>query len=121
MTEGAGRPLLYQLPPVEAEPPDMRSAYVGSDIPHSNISSQHSEDWLPLFRQRRRVNPEEMEAAILTYCREDYRTTKEIAEALGRSKGTIQNHYLPRLLKKGQLVLRYPEQPRHSQQAYRAR
>lgn len=118
---GVGRYMTYHLPTEAPLTSHTSSPYVGSNIPHSNISLQQREEWLASFRQRRRVNPEELDRAILAFSEGIFRTAKEMSEALGRSLGTIQNHYLPRLLKQGKLELRYPDQPRHRQQAYRTK
>jgi hypothetical protein len=46
---------------------------------------------------------------------------QELAELLRRSIVTIKNHYIARLIRQGQLALRFPEQPTHPAQAYRAK
>lgn len=58
--------------------------------------------------------------AIVALCAEREQTVPELAAAIGRTVGTVRRHYLPRLLQAGLLEMRYADQPRHPQQAYRA-
>ncbi len=60
-------------------------------------------------------------SAILLGCNEDFLTAAEIATRVGRSVETVRQNYLPGLTASGQLELRYPDTPRHPQQAYRTR
>lgn len=121
MPEGTGRHMAYRLALAETPSSHAGTSHVKSPISHDGLSSSHVPEWLAAFRQRGRVKPEEVEAAILAYCEGEYRTVKEIAHALGRARGTLHNTYLPRLVEMGRLEMRFPDQPRHSRQAYRTR
>ena len=110
--------MVYRLAEVE-EPAFLEStSHEKSSISRSALIPSQGTEWLTTFKTRRRVNPEELEAAILAYCRDEFRSVREMAEALGRGLSTLHTRYLPRLVQDGRLELRYPDQPRHSRQAY---
>ena len=46
---------------------------------------------------------------------------RELAELLNRNPETLRNEYVSKMVRTGHLILRYPDQPRHRQQAYRTR
>ncbi len=72
--------------------------------------------------QRRPKAPRSwIEAAILEYCSSEYRTAQAIADAIGRSKGSVKSRYLPALVASRRIEARYPQSPNHPAQAYRAR
>jgi ATP-dependent DNA helicase RecG len=105
---------------------------VGSQ--HLKSGSQHLEDGLKLLEEL----PEKLRAAvfvlrgtgkapraeitdtILGLCEIRFFTLKELAVILDRNPLTIQNHYLSDLVKKGRLLLRYPDKPNHPDQGYQA-
>lgn len=58
--------------------------------------------------------------AVLAFCATDWRTLAEIAEAVERSQATVRTKYLKPLLEHGMLVRKFPKNPRHPHQAYRA-
>lgn len=62
----------------------------------------------------------EVEMAILEVCSADHVSLRDIARSLSRAQKTIQNNYVPGLLKDGQLVARHRDSPSHPLQAYRA-
>lgn len=86
------------------------SADIGHNIGH-NIG--HSD------RPRGREDPEELRRAILAFCGDEWKTLGEIALTLGRSEQSVRKRYLPPLLEQDVLERRYPDQPRHTLQAYR--
>lgn len=69
---------------------------------------------------QRKVPSANVEAAILTICREQFLTLSEIAGLLSRGPATLRNHYLNKLVKEGRLELRFPSALNHPRQAYRA-
>jgi predicted ArsR family transcriptional regulator len=77
-------------------------------------------DLIRKIRGQRRIRAGEMEAAILSLGVERYITAQELAEILQRSAVTIKNHYIARLVAQGKMEPRFPEQPTHPAQAYRA-
>ena len=121
VTEGAGRLVRYRLPPQPPEASNTSFPHVVSTLPHSARGGEPNLESASAPSLGRRASPEDVDAAILAFCTADFRTIQEIASALGRSPGTLQNHYVPRLLKEGVLTPRFPDQPRHPQQAYKAR
>jgi hypothetical protein len=56
---------------------------------------------------------------VLEFCREEYRTPKEIALHLRRDVKYVKRWVLSELLLGNKLQARYPENPTHPQQAYR--
>ncbi|MFM6133241.1 MAG: hypothetical protein ACKPCP_03555, partial [Sphaerospermopsis kisseleviana] len=56
----------------------------------------------------------------LELCSEHYLPLRTLAELLQRTSNSIRIHYVKPMLDRGLLNLRYPEQPHHSQQAYKA-
>jgi ATP-dependent DNA helicase RecG len=62
-----------------------------------------------------------MQAAILEFCNDRYRTPQEIAQALRRGAKTLKSNYLPHLIAAGLLEPLYPDSPTHPQQAYRTK
>jgi hypothetical protein len=72
------------------------------------------------IRGQQRSNPAKVVAAILALCQDRYVTAQELAEMLQRGMETLKNHYISKLIRQGKLELRFPEQPTHPAQAYRA-
>lgn len=61
------------------------------------------------------------EAAILVLCDKDYLSGREIAEALKRSFKQIQGKYITPMVREGKLERKFPDNPSHQHQAYRAK
>lgn len=59
-------------------------------------------------------------ATILALCSGRFLSLRELADLLDRNPETLRNEYVTRMVRAGQLELRYPDQPRHRQQAYRS-
>ncbi len=59
-------------------------------------------------------------ATILALCSERFLSLRELAYLLNRNPETLRNEYVSKMIRSGQLAPRYPEQPRHRQQAYRS-
>ena len=98
---------------------------------HSEVSSTHSEFsdeiWKNLLergkevRERRRPRQEVIET-IMTLCKNRYLTLHEIATLIGRSVRTLRSSsYIGKLVKKGFLIPKYPDNPNHPSQAYTSR
>src|SRR6478609_1186092 len=66
----------------------------------------------------KRLSPNQMEHIILELCKEKPLMLKEFAYLLERTPDGVRNNYLTKLLRKGQLQLKYPNQPNHPKQAY---
>lgn len=59
----------------------------------------------------------EVELAVLEVCADGHVSLRDIARSLSRAQKTIQNNYVPRLLKDGQLMARHRDHPSHPLQA----
>jgi ATP-dependent DNA helicase RecG len=104
------------------------SVHSGSDSVHSGSDSVHSglnaDDQL-LFaiaepiRSQGRSDPQLLRDIVLQLCSGRYLSLRQLAKFLGRSSETVRTHYIAPLVLEGLLELRYPNQPKHSQQAYR--
>ena len=75
-------------------------------------------DIAALAREKKRLSPNQMEHIILELCKEKPLMLKEFAYLLERTPDGVRNNYLTKLLRKGQLQLKYPNQPNHPKQAY---
>ena len=91
--------------------------------PHKAPSSPHNED-LPAvveeIRRQKRSAPDKVEAAILALCADRFVMAEELAEKLQRGMKSLKNNYISKMIRDGGLELRYPDQPTHPLQAYRA-
>lgn len=92
---------------------------------HNEPSSEHNKSLLlseiaAPVRSKKRVSPELMRNTIIKLCSDEYLLLKSLSELLLRSPDTIRTHYVNPMLDEGLLKLRYPEQPKHPQQAYKA-
>jgi ATP-dependent DNA helicase RecG len=104
------------------------SVHSGLDSVHSGLDSVHSglnsDDQL-LFaiaepiRSQGRSDPQLLRDIVLQLCSGRYLSLRQLAKFLGRSSETVRTHYIAPLVLEGLLELRYPNQPKHSQQAYR--
>ena len=105
---------------------------------HNGQSSQHKEPGLPQnkaslpqkdalsvlveeIRNKKRSTPAKVEAAILALCADAFVPAQELAETLQRGVETLKNHYISKMIRDGRLKARYPDQPTHPHQAYRAK
>ncbi|MFP4102149.1 Fic family protein [Coleofasciculus sp.] len=57
----------------------------------------------------------------LELCSEHYLPLRTLADLLGREPDSIRNHYVNPMLSQDLLELKYPNQPNHPQQAYKAK
>ena len=94
----------------------------GAVFEHSGAVSEHSDAELLAItaevRGKKRVKPELMRITIQKLCSVQYLSIEAIATLLNRSPDTIRTHYLNPMLKAGLLELRFPDRPRHREQAY---
>ncbi|MDF5712897.1 MAG: hypothetical protein PUP93_03180 [Rhizonema sp. NSF051] len=105
------------------KPDDLLSLLSNSE--HNEPNSEHNKtlslmEIAASVRDKKRVSPELMQATILKLCLNEYLLLKTLAELVERSPDTIRTHYVTPMLKKGLLELKYPEQPNHPQQGYKA-
>jgi ATP-dependent DNA helicase RecG len=123
--DGAGR---GETPPPPETSASGSSQHSDTSSQHSDTSSQHSGQSLPHsaelqllaapFRAKKRLPPDEVEAALLGLLDGRFLTVAELAALTGRTADTLRNHYLVRMLTEGRARLRYPESPTHPAQAY---
>ncbi len=59
-----------------------------------------------------------MEQIIVELCNQKPLMLKELADLLGRTPDGLRNNYLAKLLTKGKVRLKYPNQINHPKQAY---
>ncbi|UOY94546.1 transcriptional regulator [Ectobacillus sp. JY-23] len=71
-----------------------------------------------LARKKKRLSPDVMEDIILQLCAKRPLRLKEFAYLLERTPDGLRNNYLAKLLDKGKIKLKYPNQVNHPKQAY---
>jgi len=119
---------------VPSGPPEhyrARSEHLAGRSEHSPLSSEHLPEDSQHLRNRtlvaerigdrKKVPPIVMEEVIRSLCSENYLSLKDIAVLVHRTPDTLRVHYLNRMVKTGQLELRYPDKPNHPDQGYRTR
>ncbi|RUT09726.1 hypothetical protein DSM106972_002210 [Dulcicalothrix desertica PCC 7102] len=93
-------------------------------VPSSDDLAPSSDDWELLLaiaaavRNKSKVSTQVMEATILQVCEGRFLSHKQLQELLGRSYNTLRLGYLSKMVKMGQLELRYPNKLTHPDQAY---
>ncbi|MBM4367685.1 MAG: putative DNA binding domain-containing protein [Deltaproteobacteria bacterium] len=101
-----------------------RSAQFGADPVQAGLGfartlDMGAEDALMKVRSSAWATGPTVDAAVLAFCRDEYRTLAELVAALDRKPVSVRR-YLRDLLARGELVLLHPASPTHPQQAYRA-
>jgi ATP-dependent DNA helicase RecG len=100
------------------------SDHLESSSDHLESSSDHLESLAEIaaaVRNKGKVSTEQMEVTILQLCKGRYLNYKQLQELLNRSPHTLRVSYLSKMLKAGQLELRYPDKPTHPNQGYRTK
>ncbi|GAA6620318.1 hypothetical protein [Scytonema sp. NUACC26] len=72
-------------------------------------------------RNKGKVPSELMGQTICQLCQDRFLTHRQLEELLDRSATTLRVSYLSKMVKTGQLELRYPDKPTHPEQAYRTK
>ena len=128
---GEGRGRSYHLPEsyfresnLESIPHSDESIHHKAlSIPHSDESIHHSKlnllDIAKPARDKARLPLQQMLSIILDLCRQDFLTPAELGQLLDRKPYKVRDRYLAQLIEQGFLVLRYPNIPKHPQQAYK--
>lgn len=92
------------------------------DEPTSQLSPKEIEERLweisELARRKKRLAPAVMEEIILSLCAYKTLMLRELATLLDRTPDGLRNNYLAKLLDKGKIRLKYPDQVNHPRQAY---
>lgn len=114
------------------------SQHNGGDSQHNGGNSQHNaehtgaqepptDEWEGLmfraavFRERERAASwDQVRGLILDLTHDRFLSLRQLSQLLDRAEGTLQNHYLRKMNKAGDLELKFPDL-NHPQQAYRAR
>jgi ATP-dependent DNA helicase RecG len=92
---------------------------VSSD--HLQVSSDPFESLKVIaapVREKGKVPNEVMEQTILQLCEDRFLTTRELGDLLGHSPNSLRYRFLSKMVKAGQLELRYPDKRTHEAQAY---
>ncbi|HZG72865.1 MAG TPA: hypothetical protein VEY51_15105, partial [Chondromyces sp.] len=71
-----------------------------------------------LARRKKRLHPNVMEEIIVRLCSKKPLMLRELANLLERTPDGLRNNYLAKLLTKGRIKLKYPDQINHPKQAY---
>ncbi|WFF38314.1 putative DNA binding domain-containing protein [Moraxella nasibovis] len=71
-------------------------------------------------KDKKRLKPELMQALIIELCLNHYLTSKVLAQLLDRNQQFLRADYLLPMVKNGKLILAYPNQPTHENQAYKS-
>ena len=66
-----------------------------------------------------RLNKDDLYQEITSTC-PDYASLEDIASAVGKTLSYLKNKIIPRMVEQGMLERKYPENPRHPRQQYRA-
>jgi ATP-dependent DNA helicase RecG len=72
-------------------------------------------------REKPRLMPELSRMIIKKLCSGRYLTADRIGELMDRGKDKLQKNFLTAMVSDGELILRFPEQPTHPEQAYKAK
>jgi ATP-dependent DNA helicase RecG len=116
--EGVGRGTRYALPETAEQAANGGSSTANGGI--GSAMSSETADCVVRVRNARRAPTEAVEEAILALCADDFRAPGELARALNRSAKRLKEAYLPALVGRGALEPRFPNNPTHRNQAYRA-
>ena len=83
--------------------------------------NERKSDFLRLFgfdKIPQRASASQIEEWILTICKTDYATLKELSQILERNQVFLQQNYISPMLSKGLLKLKYPDSKNNPKQAY---
>lgn len=102
------------------------SAQIDDEAPHNAGSVPAARDPTLLAiaepaRLKRKLPKEQMRELVSSLCRDRFLTPRELGELLGRQAVGLQQNYLREMLQRGELQLRFPDEPNHPNQAYTAR
>lgn len=95
-------------------------SYNKKDVLISDLEDENSVLWnlAEIARRKKRLSPAKMEEVIVSLCAQQPLRLKDLAHLLDRTPDGVRNNYLSKMLRKGKLQLKYPEQPNHPKQAY---
>ncbi|MED4587199.1 transcriptional regulator, partial [Priestia flexa] len=87
--------------------------YNKKDVLISDLEDENSVLWnlAEIARRKKRLSPAKMEEVIVSLCAQQPLRLKDLAHLLDRTPDGVRNNYLSKMLRKGKLQLKYPEQP----------
>ena len=106
---------------------DTNSQHITGGSQHNDGGSQHNDEHKGssditntqfnelmsislVFREgKRAASGEQVQKLILELTKDHFLSRGQLAELLGRAEGTIQNHYLTRMVKEGALQMKFPD------------
>lgn len=117
--------------PAEGEPirdgegclltPKLDAPVIDSLSPLTQSLRVELEARVALPRARPRLDPVDMERAILAVCTGRYIRLSALAELLKRNADSLRKSHLDRLVKEGRLLRAFPLTPNHEMQSYRSK
>ncbi|TBM17933.1 hypothetical protein EYY86_05060 [Hafnia paralvei] len=69
-------------------------------------------------REKQRMAKDSMQNLIIQLCAEHFMTLNSLAAVLNRKPDAVRQQYLSSMVKKGILLLAFPQTPTHEKQAY---
>ncbi|ENU9002729.1 hypothetical protein ACE3D2_004906, partial [Salmonella enterica] len=69
-------------------------------------------------REKQRMAKDSMQNLIVQLCAEHFMTLNSLAAVLNRKPDAVRQQYLSSMVKKGILLLAFPQTPTHEKQAY---
>jgi predicted HTH transcriptional regulator len=100
------------------------SEYLGPGSELLDVSSEYFkglEEIARAVKEKGKVPKDVMERTILSICKDYFINLRVLADLINRSSDSLRINYLNRMVKEGQLELRYPDRPTHPDQGYRAK
>ncbi len=104
---------------------DANSTQKEPTTPHIGEDNSAQSDFSPEIwavaepaRKSRKLPTARMRQLIIDLCSKQYLTPRELGTLLDRQPIGLQQNYLRGMVQDGELVLRYPDEPNHPQQAY---
>lgn len=128
---GQKRRCSYRLVELPHKPADL--PHKANDSPHKIRDLSHNEGAVAAeadptllalaqeARQSRRMQPDEMERIIVRLCANRFLTVMQIARLVERHPKGIRDRFITPMVQKGELLLRFPDEPNRPDQAYRAK
>lgn len=100
------------------------SVYMAGDsAPNEGFSSREMAELSQIAgpaRQNKHLPPQKMKQIILELCRGRWLTRRLLAETLQRNPDGLRSRFLTSMVEHGLLLLRYPDKPNRTDQAYTA-
>jgi predicted HTH transcriptional regulator len=126
-TDNKGRWTMYRLKGLKVATSDGKDATSnrkvatsdGKDATSETKDATSNEKDATIIKPKARFTRTELEAEILSYCRDYYRTKEELATYLNLSESYLRNKILPVMEKNGMIKKKFPFTQNHPEQAYK--